>query len=196
MILRILAYGTSVLKQRANEIDKNYIDLNSIIRNMWDTMYNANGVGLAAPQIGLSIRVFIIDTSSYEYEENLDTNEIEKLKDFKQVFINPKILEQSEKEWIFNEGCLSIPDIRGDINRSQSIKIKYFDEKFNEKTESFSGLIARVILHEYDHIEGILFTDKLSPLRRKILQGRLQNIYKGKIDTNYPMSFFKQVNRK
>ncbi|MBN08980.1 MAG: peptide deformylase [Flavobacteriaceae bacterium] len=196
MILPILAYGTSVLKQRANEIDKNYIDLNSIIRNMWDTMYNANGVGLAAPQIGLSIRVFIIDTSSYEYEENLDTNEIEKLKDFKQVFINPKILEQSEKEWIFNEGCLSIPDIRGDINRSQSIKIKYFDEKFNEKTESFSGLIARVILHEYDHIEGILFTDKLSPLRRKILQGRLQNIYKGKIDTNYPMSFFKQVNRK
>tara|TARA_B100000427_G_scaffold323174_1_gene326204 strand:- start:276 stop:857 length:582 start_codon:yes stop_codon:yes gene_type:complete len=193
MILPILPYGNPILKTKALEINKNYPKLKDLIKNMWETMYSANGVGLAAPQIGLSIRIFVIDTFPFSEQEELSKKESIELSSFKKVFINPKIIEENGKDWDFNEGCLSIPDIREDISRKESIKINFLDENFVSKNLILSGIKARVVQHEYDHLEGILFTDYLSPLKKRILKKKLYNISKGKIKTDYLMKF-KQEN--
>lgn len=189
MILPIVAYGDPVLKKQAKEITKDYPNLDTLIDNMFETMYGAYGVGLAAPQIGLSIRLFIVDASPFAEDEFLETDEQETLKNFKRVFINPVILEETGDEWAFNEGCLSIPDVREDVFRQPNIKIQYQDQDFNTHTEELSGLAARVFQHEYDHIEGVLFTDKLSPLKKRLIKGKLANISKGKINVDYRMKF-------
>jgi peptide deformylase len=155
---------------------------------MFETMYNAYGVGLAAPQIGLPIRLFVVDTAPFS-DDDLTEEEQMKLKMFKRVFINAKILKEEGQEWAFNEGCLSIPDVREDVLRKPKITVEYLDEKFVKHTDEFDGLIARVIQHEYDHIEGILFTDKLSGLKKRLIQGRLNKISKGEIDVDYRMRF-------
>ena len=193
MILPILPYGNPILKAKALEINKSYPKLKDIIKNMWETMYSANGVGLAAPQIGLSIRIFVIDTFPFSEQEELSKKESIELSSFKKVFINPKIIEENGEDWDFNEGCLSIPDIREDISRKESIKINFLDENFVAKNLILSGIKARVVQHEYDHLEGILFTDYLSPLKKRILKKKLYNISKGKIKTDYLMKF-KQEN--
>jgi len=180
MILPIVGYGHPVLKTRAKDIDMDYPGLAELIQNMFDTMYNAGGVGLAAPQIGLSIRLFITDGSGFEEEE---------VSQFKKVFINPVIEESSGDPWKFNEGCLSIPGIREDIERLSKVKIKYLDENFTLHHEEFSGLAARIIQHEYDHIEGILFTDRISVLRKRLLRKKLLDISKGIVDVDYKMKF-------
>ena len=181
-ILPIVAYGDAVLKQVAEDIETNYPDLGLLIDNMFDTMYNASGVGLAAPQIGLSIRLFIVDATPFcENHPDLDG--------FVKVFINPIILEESGEKWDFNEGCLSIPAIREDVSRQPKILIEYFDENWDLKEEEFDGMAARVIQHEYDHIEGILFTDHLPALKRRMLKGKLKDITTGNIDVDYKMRF-------
>lgn len=189
MTLPIVAYGDPVLRKKAIDIDREYPELDNLIANMWETMYKANGVGLAAPQIGLAIRLFVIDTSPFADDEDFSPEEQALLKDFKKVFINARMIEEEGKNWSFNEGCLSIPDIREDVSRKDTITIQYLDEEFNEQTETFDGLLARVIQHEYDHIEGILFTDKLSSLKRRLLKGKLNNISKGNIVVEYKMRF-------
>jgi len=186
MILPIVAYGDPVLRKRGEDIDKDYPGLQELIDNMFETMYNASGVGLAAPQIGKSIRLFIVDTSGFVEEGEEDE---EGLKGFKKVFINPEIIDEEGEEWAFNEGCLSIPDVREDVERPENLKIRYYDRDFNEHEEEFESLKARVIQHEYDHIEGILFTDYLSPLRKRVLKSKLSNISKGKVSVNYKMKF-------
>ncbi|MET7028069.1 peptide deformylase [Sediminicola luteus] len=189
MILPIVAYGDPVLRKVGTEIDKDYPNLSSLIDNMWETMYHAHGVGLAAPQIGLPIRMFMVDATPFADDEELTEEEQNQLKDFKRVFINAKILEETGKEWAFNEGCLSIPDVREDVIRQDTLTISYLDENFEPHEETYDGLLARVIQHEYDHIEGILFTDKLSSLKKRLLKGRLANISKGKINVDYRMRF-------
>ena len=189
MILPIVAYGDPVLKKKAVEIDKDYPKLEALIANMYETMYGASGVGLAAPQIGLAIRIFLVDASPFAEDEDLSEDEKAQLKDFKKTFINPVILEEEGDEWVFNEGCLSIPDVREDVFRQPKIKIQYQDEFFNTNVEEYDGLIARIIQHEYDHIEGVLFTDKLSSFKKRLLKGKLQNISKGKISVDYRMRF-------
>ena len=189
MILPIVAYGDPVLKKVGVDINKEYPNLNALLENMFETMYNANGVGLAAPQIGLAIRLFIVDTTPFSDDEELTEEEQKALDGFKQVFINAKIIKEEGDEWAFNEGCLSIPDIREDVFRKPKVTIEYLDENFKPHTEVFDGLIARVIQHEYDHIEGVLFTDKLSSLKKRLIKGRLVNISKGKIDVEYRMRF-------
>jgi peptide deformylase len=156
---------------------------------MWETMYNANGVGLAAPQIGLPIRIFLVDTTPFADDEDLTESEQQQLDGFKKVFINAHITEEKGEAWSFNEGCLSIPDVREDVSRKGTIKMTYFDENFKKHEQTFDGLLARVIQHEYDHIEGILFTDKLSSLKKRMIKGRLSNISKGKINVDYRMRF-------
>jgi len=189
MILPVIAYGDPVLRKKASEIDAEYPKLKELVENMWDTMYKASGVGLAAPQVGLSIRLFVIDATPFADDEELTKEEQDILKGFKKVFINAKIEEETGEEWPFNEGCLSIPDIREDVNRKDTITITYQDEDFKTHTESYDGLVARVIQHEYDHIEGILFTDKLSSLKKRLLKSRLDKISKGKINVDYKMRF-------
>ncbi|MEZ4793266.1 MAG: peptide deformylase [Gelidibacter sp.] len=189
MILPIVAYGDAVLRKKADDISENYPKLDELIANMYETMYGAYGVGLAAPQIGLAIRLFLVDTSPFADDDDFTAEEQEELKDFKRTFINAKIIEESGDEWAFNEGCLSIPDIREDVFRKPNITIHYQDENFVTHTEKFDGLIARVIQHEYDHIEGVLFTDKLSALKKRLIKARLGNISKGKIDVDYKMRF-------
>ncbi|MDT0559504.1 peptide deformylase [Ichthyenterobacterium sp. W332] len=189
MILPIIAYGDPVLRKKAVEIDKDYPKLSELLENMQETMYGAFGVGLAAPQVGLAIRIFLVDTSPFAEDETLSDDEQKALKDFKRVFINAQILEEEGDEWAFNEGCLSIPDVREDVFRQPKIKIQYQDENFETHTEEFDGLIARVIQHEYDHIEGILFTDKLSSFKKRLIKGKLSNISKGKIRIDYKMRF-------
>lgn len=189
MILPIIAYGDPVLRKKAAAINKDYPELKKLIANMWETMYNASGVGLAAPQIGLPIRIFLVDTTPFSNDEDLTKEEQTVLNGFKKVFINAKIEEETGEEWAFNEGCLSIPDIREDVNRKGTIKISYQDENFITHTETFDGLLARVIQHEYDHIEGVLFTDKLSSLKKRLLKNRLEKITKGKIRIEYKMRF-------
>jgi len=189
MILPIVAYGDAVLRKKAIEISKEYPKLEALIENMYETMYSAHGVGLAAPQIGLAIRLFIVDTEPFSSDDDLDEQEQEYLSAFKRTFINPKILKEEGDEWAFNEGCLSIPDVREDVFRQPTVTLEYFDENFNKHTEDFDGIVARVIQHEYDHIEGILFTDKLSPLKKRIIKGKLANISKGKVDVEYRMKF-------
>ncbi|AXT63429.1 peptide deformylase [Aquimarina sp. AD10] len=189
MILPIVAYGDPVLKKKAKEIEKDYPKLEELLENMFETMYNAHGVGLAAPQIGLPIRLFLVDAEPFSEDDELTEKEASSLKDFRKVFINAQIIEETGEEWAFTEGCLSIPDIREDVFRKDTIKINYFDENFVEHTEVYDGLIARVIQHEYDHIEGILFTDKLSSLKKRLIKGKLTNISKGKINAEYRMRF-------
>ena len=191
MKLPILAYGNPVLKSKCNEIDSDYKDLNNLINNMWETMYSASGVGLAAPQVGKSIRLFIVDASPFANDKELDLNERNKLKTFKKVFINPKITWSSTNLCSFNEGCLSIPDVREDVKREDQIEIEYQNEKFENKILKLSGLSARVVQHEYDHIEGVLFTDKLSSFKKKLLSNKLRNISMGKVKCDYLMEFFK-----
>lgn len=189
MILPIVAYGDPVLRKKAKEINKDYPNLDELLQNMWDTMYHAYGVGIAAPQIGLPIRVFVVDTTPFAEDEELTEEEKNDLRNLKKVFINPKILKEEGSEWAFNEGCLSIPDIREDVFRKPDISIEYLDENFEKHTDTFTGLSARVIQHEYDHIEGILFTDKLSSLKKRLIKGKLANIAKGKINVDYRMRF-------
>jgi peptide deformylase len=189
MILPIVAYGDPVLRKVAVAIDATYPDLEKLITNMKETMYNASGVGLAAPQIGKAIRLFLIDASPFSEDDDLSEEERTLLKSFNRVFINPKILEEEGEEWIFNEGCLSIPDVREDVSRQPKITIEYQDENFTLHTETLEGLAARVFQHEFDHIEGILFTDKLSTLKKRIIKKKLENISKGKISADYRMRF-------
>ena len=189
MILPIVAYGDAVLKRKAKEIDKDYPKLKELLENMYETMYGAFGVGLAAPQIGLAIRLFLVDTEPFSEDEELSEKDREQMKNFKKAFINAQILEEEGEEWAFNEGCLSIPDVREDVFRQPKIKIQYQDENFETHVEEYEGLIARVIQHEYDHIEGILFTDKLSSFKKRLIKGRLTNISKGKINIDYRMRF-------
>jgi len=189
MILPIVAYGDPVLRKKATVISSDYPKLKELIADMHETMYNAYGVGLAAPQIGLPIRLFLVDTSPFAEDEGLSNEEQEQLKDFKCTFINAKIIKEDGDEWAFNEGCLSIPNIREDVFRQSKIKIQYQDEEVNEHVKEFDGLIARVIQHEYDHIEGILFTDKISSFKKRLIKGKLQNISKGNIEVDYRMKF-------
>lgn len=192
MTLPILAYGDPILRKEADEIDKDYKNLPDLIENMFETMYEANGIGLAAPQIGKSIRMFVIDASSFA-EPDEETGEVdpelEYLKDFKKVFINAEMLDEEGEEWSFAEGCLSIPGFREDVFRNETIRIRYQDENFVEHEAEFDGFAARIIQHEYDHIEGILFTDRISPLRRRLLKRKLNDISKGIVDIKYKMKF-------
>ena len=189
MILPIVAYGDPILKQRAKEISSSSKDLEILLKNMWETMYAANGVGLAAPQVGKSLRLFIVDGSPFSVEASLTEDEKNELKGFKKVFINPKILQKSDDLENFNEGCLSIPDVRGDVTRPTTIKIKYQNQYFKEITEHISGLPSRIVQHEYDHLEGVLFTDKLSALKKKLLKNKLLKISRGNINVDYLMKF-------
>lgn len=187
MILPIVGYGDPVLRKVCDDITSEHPNLQEIIANMYDTMYNAYGVGLAAPQVGLPIRLFVIDTEPFSDSEDLTKDEQEQLKGFKQTFINAKMLKEEGEEWAFNEGCLSIPEVREDVYRHEQITIEYFDENFNKKTATYNGLIARVIQHEYDHIEGVLFTDKIALLKKTLIKKKLQNIMEGKFRPDYRM---------
>lgn len=182
MILPVVAYGDIVLKKVSEDIDAKYPDLKVLIKNMWDTMYQASGVGLAAPQIGKDIRLFIVDSKAMFEEE-------EEHKGIKQVFINPQIVEEWGKEWAYEEGCLSIPGVREDVLRPSNIRIEYLDEHFKKHVVEYDDLNARVIQHELDHLEGILFTDHLKPLKRKLLAKQLSNISKGITNAKYKMRF-------
>lgn len=185
----IYAYGHPVLRKKTKEITADEPNLQELIDDMFETMYASSGVGLAAPQIGKSIRLFVVDAEPFiDYDDNLSDKEKEQLKG-KKVFINPKIIEQTGEKWSFSEGCLSIPGINEDVSRPEKIKIHYFDRNFNSHTEEISGLLARVIQHEYDHLEGILFTDYLSSFKKRLLKRKLQNISKGKVDVSYRMKF-------
>ncbi len=189
MILPIVAYGDPVLRKTGVKIDGNYPDLQGLINNMKETMHNAKGVGLAAPQIGKAIRLFMIDASPFAENDELEDEERSFLKDFNRVFINAQIVEEEGDPWVFNEGCLSIPNINEDVTRQDTIHIAYVDENFTPKKEILNGLAARIFQHEYDHIEGILFTDKLSSLKKRLLKKKLENISKGKIEVDYRMKF-------
>ena len=189
MILPILGYGNPILKKVATEISPQYPNLDELIGNMWDTMYAAKGVGLAAPQIGLSVRLFVIDATPFLDDENMDDFELNSIKNFKKVFINPKIIEENGNLWEFNEGCLSIPEIREDVSRRSKIVIEYFDENFQSNKLELSGLAARVVQHEYDHIEGILFIDHISSLKKRLIKSKLNNISSGSIKVDYEMKF-------
>jgi peptide deformylase len=195
MILPIVGYGEPVLRKVGENLSPDYPNLDGLIESMYDTMYNAYGVGLAAPQIGLPIRLFVIDTEPFSGNEDLKSEEKEQLKGFKKTFINAKMIKEEGNEWAFNEGCLSIPDVREDVYRKEKITIEYCEEDFAVKTEVFEGLIARVIQHEYDHIEGILFTDKISTLKKTLIKKRLQNIMDGKIRADYKMKFANKKGR-
>ena len=191
MILPIIGYGNPILKITSKDINNSYPNLKKLINDMYETMYNANGVWLAAPQIGKSIKLFIIDTAPFL---NIDENEIEgiKVESIKQTFINPVIIQESGDSWSFEEGCLSIPHIREDVKRKSDINIEFYDENFTLNKKSFSGIVARVIQHEYDHIQGILFTDKLTSFKKRLLKNKLNNIEKGNIDIDYLMDFNKK----
>lgn len=195
MILPIIGYGDPVLRKTGEVLTQEYPNLTETIANMYDTMYNACGVGLAAPQVGLSVRLFVIDTTPFSDDEELDDAEQKQLQGFKKTFINAKMIKEEGPEWTFNEGCLSIPDVREDVYRNPTITIEYCEEDFIMKTEVFDGLIARVIQHEYDHIEGILFTDKISSLKKRLIQKKLKNIIEGKTFQEYRMKFFGKKGR-
>lgn len=187
MLLPIYAYGQPVLKKVAVSIEPGYPDLQELIANMWETMYYAEGVGLAAPQVGHAIRLFVIDTLQINDDEDEKKTKID---GFKKVFINAQKVEESGDPWTYEEGCLSIPRIRGDVERPDTIRLRYMDEHFMEHEETFTGVNARVVQHEYDHIDGILFTEKLKPLKRRLIQRKLDDIRVGKIKTDYKMKFF------
>jgi len=186
MIYPIVVYGSSVLKKEAEDIEEGSINVKKLSEDMFDTMHNASGIGLAAPQIGKSIRMFVVDGSPLGDEND------EKMSDFIKVFINPEIVEESGKEWKYEEGCLSIPDIRAEVSRLPKVLINYLDENWVEHEEEFEGMQARIIQHEYDHIEGILFIDYLPPLKKRLLKGKLANISKGKCDVDYKIKLPKK----
>lgn len=190
MILPIVAYGDPVLKRKALPISESYEGLEQLIASMWETMYHAHGVGLAAPQIGKSIRLFVIDGSPFADDEDATPSDQLVLKTFKKVFINAEMITEEGDDFSFTEGCLSIPDVREDVTRPSVIRLRYLDEDFIEHVEEFSGLAARIIQHEYDHIEGILFTDKLSPLKKRLIKGRLDKISRGMVESDYRMKFY------
>lgn len=185
MILPIFAYGHPVLKKVAAPIGPDYPELSTLLADMWETMYKADGVGIAAPQVGLSIRIFVADTTQITRKEPLDGDE-----PFKRVFINPKMIEESGEHWPYEEGCLSIPDIRGEVERPPVLRIQWQDENFERHEAVFAGINARVIQHEYDHLEGVLFVEKLKPLKKRLIQRKLDNIRVGKINTDYKMRFY------
>ena len=195
MILPIYGYGEAVLRKVCEDIPQDYPNLTETLSNMYETMYNAYGVGLAAPQVGLAIRLFVIDTTPFADSDDISKEEAEQLKDFKQTFINAKITKEEGEIWGFNEGCLSIPDVREDVFRHDTITIEYYDENFVKKTETYNGLKARVIQHEYDHIEGVLFTDHLTTLKKQLIKKKLQNIMEGKTRPDYKMKFFAKKGR-
>ena len=195
MILPITGYGDPVLRKVCEDISADDANLKTTIANMYETMYNANGVGLAAPQVGLPIRLFLVDTSPFGEDDDLENEEQNQLKNFKKTFINAKMLKEEGEEWAFNEGCLSIPDVREDVFRHEKITIEYYDEDFNKKTEVYDGLIARVIQHEYDHIEGILFTDLISSFKKQLIKKKLQNIMEGKARPDYKMKYIAKKGR-
>jgi peptide deformylase len=179
----IVAYGDPILRKVATAIDAaEYPHIKELVANMFETMYAAHGVGLAAPQVGLSMRLFVVDASPFGDDDN-------SLKDFKKVFINARVLEETGDEWPFNEGCLSIPDIREDVQRTKNVRLSYYDDDWKHHEETFTGMAARVIQHEYDHIEGKLFIDKLSPLRKRLINKKLTDISKGIVDVEYRMKF-------
>ncbi|BBE16396.1 peptide deformylase [Aquipluma nitroreducens] len=176
MIYPVTVFGDPVLRKKAQPITKDFQDLKGFIQNMFDTMYNSDGVGLAAPQVGQAVRIFVIDS---------DVDDEDELPGIKKAFINPEIVEKSGEEWVMNEGCLSLPEIREDVLRPETVKIKYVDEEFNEHIETYSGFTSRVIQHEYDHLEGVMFVDYLNPLRKRILKSKLSAISKGKVIPKY-----------
>ena len=191
MILPIVAYGAAILRKVSEPIDADYPNLTKVIADMWETMYESNGVGLAAPQVNKNIRLFVMDSAQiFESKEPEDETYVD-APGFKKVFINAQIVSTGGVEWIYNEGCLSIPKIREDVLRPAEVTLSYMDENFVAHTETFNGISARVILHEYDHIKGKLFIDYLKPLRRKILQGKLNDISKGKVRVDYKMTQIK-----
>ena len=191
MVLPIIAYGDPVLRKVATDISPDYPNLNTLIANMYDTMNYAYGVGLAAPQIGLPIRLFVVDTAPFADDDELTEEERTFLSNFKKTFINAKITEETGDKWLFNEGCLSIPGVREDVSRQKQITIEFVDEQFSPQRLTLTGLAARVVQHEYDHIEGILFTDKLSSFKKQLIKGKLTNISKGKVKVDYRMKFYK-----
>jgi len=184
MILPVTAYGHPVLKKVGEEIDKDYPNLDKLISDMWDTMYKTEGVGLAAPQINLSIRLFVIDATPYE-------EEIPEVENKKKIFINAKIVEEEGDEWFFQEGCLSVPKINEDVSRKSRVHIQYYDENWEFHDEWYDGIFARIIQHEYDHTQGIVFVDRLSAMKRTLLKRKLTDIIKGKVDVDYKMIFLK-----
>ena len=189
MIYPIVAYGDPVLRKVTVDIDKSY-DVKKLSEDMFETMYNAKGVGLAAPQIGLNVRMFVVDGRPFNEGEDMEERDKDpSLIDFKKVFINAEIIEEDGDDWAFEEGCLSIPDVREDIYRPEYLTIKYFDENWNEFTEEYEGLAARIIQHEYDHVDGILFTDHLNPVKKRMLKNKLAKITKGRVDVDYKMKF-------
>ncbi len=191
MILPIVAYGAPILRTVCKDIDAGYPDLDKLVEDMWETMYASNGVGLAAPQINRDIRLFVIDSAQIFENREDDDETYEDAPGIKEVFINAQVLSVQGGEWAYNEGCLSIPKIREDVNREKEVTIQYMDKDFQQQTKTFRGVTARIILHEYDHIEGKLFIDYLKPLKRKMLKGKLDDITKGKVRVDYRMSFSK-----
>jgi peptide deformylase len=191
MTLPIVAYGAAVLRKVSEPIDADYPNLTKLIEDMWETMYDSNGVGLAAPQINRAIRLFVMDSQQIFENAEPDDPSYPDAPGIKSVFINAEILELSGNEWVYNEGCLSIPKIREDVLRHEKVTLKYMDENFVEHTATFDGMTARIILHEYDHIEGKLFIDYIKPLRKKMLQGKLNDIHKGKVKVDYKMTQIK-----
>ncbi|ANI90509.1 peptide deformylase [Arachidicoccus ginsenosidimutans] len=192
MILPIAAYGMPVLRKVAKDIDSNYPDLKKLIEDMWETLAESHGVGLAAPQVNKDIRLFLVDSALIFDNKDEDDEDGETFPDapgVKKVFINAKIIDRKGEEWAYNEGCLSIPKIREDIFRPEEITIEYLDENFAPHTDTFNGITARIIQHEYDHIEGKLFIDYLKPLKKKLLQRKLSDISKGNISVDYKMQF-------
>jgi peptide deformylase len=184
MILPIYGYGHPVLRRKAEDIGPDYPGLAELIANLYETMYNAQGVGLAAPQVGLPVRIFVVDAAPMA-----EGSKEEYLRHFKRVFINPRKVEESGKEWPYEEGCLSIPDIREEVRRPERLRLRYLDEQFQPREEVFEGMAARILQHEYDHLEGVLFVDKISPMRRQVIKGRLQKIISGQIQATYRMRF-------
>jgi len=181
MILPIFAYGSRVLKKKAKALEPDFPDLAILINNMWETMYNASGVGLAAPQIGKSVRIFIIDTTQVSQEREVSG--------IKRVFLNATKVSESGEDWCYEEGCLSIPEVRGDVDRPEEITLRYLNEEWTEVVETFTDIEARVIQHEYDHLEGILFTELLKPVRKRRVKRKLENIKKGIAEVEYPLRF-------
>lgn len=190
MILPIVAYGSPVLRKLCDDITPGYPNLDKLIADMWETMYNSNGVGLAAPQVNVPIRLFVIDSEQiFLNQEEDEKDDYPDAPGYKGLFINARILKLDGDEWSYNEGCLSIPKIREDVYRNEEIEIEFMDEHFQRHTKTFNGLTARIILHEYDHIEGKLFIDHIKPLKRKLLKRKLDDISKGKVNVDYRMVF-------
>lgn len=191
MVLPIVAYGSPVLRAVSQDIDADYPNLEKFIADMWETMYNSNGVGLAAPQVNKAIRIFVMDSEQIFNNEDDDDLDYPDSPGIKRVFINPRIVETSGEDWSYNEGCLSIPKIREDIMRKETVTLNFVDEEFKPHRESFNGITARIILHEYDHLEGKLFIDYIKPLKRTLMKRKLDDISKGKVSVDYRMTFAK-----